>query len=219
MCITIVLLIISVGVVGNTCSMLSLGRWPRVMRHSQSLRNYQHAQRACLSWWVCLLHESSHLYTALHNSSVGQSLLSQNVVIGGLLRQIQKQRCQAVAVKMRSLYWGSAWCLLISSFNSGYFAPLLAISAIRNQHLLAMSCECSARCAFAHILLVKHQSIPPGSTSRFSSLKLPHVVQSCNSCHKHSWLFCYSICKYLAATPVWPEHMAQVAIPLNIQTE
>lgn len=75
MCVTIVLLIISVGVVGNTCSMLSLGRWPRVMRHSQSLRNYQHAQRACLSWWVCLLHESSHLYTALHNSSVGQSLL------------------------------------------------------------------------------------------------------------------------------------------------
>jgi hypothetical protein len=148
-----------------------------------------------------------------------QGYVYQNVVIGGLLRQIQKQRCQAVAVKMRSLYWGSAWCLLISSFNSGYFAPLLAISAIRNQHLLAMSCECSARCAFAHILLVKHQSIPPGSTSRFSSLKLPHVVQSCNSCHKHSWLFCYSICKYLAATPVWPEHMAQVAIPLNIQTE
>jgi hypothetical protein len=109
--------------------------------------------------------------------------------------------------------------LLTSSFNSRYFAPLLAISAIRNQHLLAMSCECSARCAFAHILLVKHQSIPPGSTSRFSSLKLPHVVQSCNSCHKHSWLFCYSICKYLVATPVWPEHMAQVSIPLNIQTK
>lgn len=76
MYITIVLLILSVGVIGNTCSMLSLGRWPRVMRHSQSLRNYQHAQRACLSWWVSLLHESSHLYTALHNSSVGQSLLS-----------------------------------------------------------------------------------------------------------------------------------------------
>jgi multidrug efflux pump subunit AcrB len=118
-------------------------------------------------------------------------------------------------VKMRSLYWGIAWCLLISSFNSRYFAPLLAISAIRNQHLLAMSCECSVNCAFAHILLVKHQYIPPGSTSRFSSLKLPRgpKLQQLSQTQLTVLLF------YLVATPVWPEHMAQVAIPLHIQTE
>jgi hypothetical protein len=50
-------------VIGNAYSMLSLGRWQRVMRHLQGLRNYRHAQRAFLWWWVlCLMTGALNLF-------------------------------------------------------------------------------------------------------------------------------------------------------------